>query len=147
MTNTEELPDTYEDLPVCEIFVSDFVHDATKEKELADFQEDRGVHMGIHFFANHRVEDLRARPSVNEFLSFWGEDFEVAVHESRLLRFAGPLIEAELHVEPHSLLVIDKQTGKFSAAKPQAERLQDRIPVDELNIFELVDGNVTYSRS
>lgn len=133
--------------PNVEVFVCDFLANprSPEAKKLEEGYEDRGVsNSKARVIAWHEVFDLRDKPDVKEFLFLYGENFEVDIHETRLLRYARPTIEALLRVGK-SLLVRDKQTGKFSAARLFSDRLQDKIVVDELNIFMMEEGNVIFS--
>ena len=64
------------------------------------------------------------------------------LHEKRFLRYAKKLIKTLLKVDPTSILVVDKQSGKISGAWPTAEELRYRIRIDELDIFGMEDGCV-----
>lgn len=130
-----------------EIFVCDFLANVNSEeaKRLNGSvnEYDNTVH-GVHVIEYHTVANLRKKPTPNEFLEYFGESFIVVIHESRLLRYARPTIEALLHIAS-SILVTDKQTGQFSAARPMTDNLNHKIPVDFLNIFLIEDENVVFS--
>lgn len=130
-----------------EVFVLDFFANVNCEeaKRLngSDTEYDNTAH-GIHVIEHHAVANLRCKPNPKDFIEYFGESFQIVLHETRLLRYARPTIQALLHIAG-SILVKDKQTGQFSAARPMIENLTYKIPVDFLNIFSLEDGNVVFS--
>lgn len=131
-----------------EVFTCDFLANPRSEyaKKLHDSMDVEEVNhpnwdLLVHY---HSVEDLKHKPTLSEFLGFADNAFEVVVHETRLLRYARPTIEIFLLIAT-SIVVKDKQTGRFSAARPFAKEINHMIPVDELGIFLMENGNVVFS--
>ena len=140
---TYYLPDDYELKPGrdIEVFVSHFCTQDFEEYE--DGYEILSALTGKGICLNHnRREDPRDTFPVGEFYEYAFERFKVVLHEKRFLRYAKKLIKTLLKVDPTSILVVDKQSGKISGAWPTAEELRYRIRIDELDIFGMEDGCV-----
>lgn len=95
-----------------------------------------------HFVLYHHHEDPRKIPTRDELIPFAFERFQVVLHEPQFLRYAKKLIANLLLIDPTSILVVDKQSGKISGVWPTDEELRYRIRIDELGIFGMEDGCV-----
>ena len=90
-----------------------------------------------------RLEEPKRNYSMSELIPFAFERFQVVLHEPLFLRYAKRFIKALLLIDPTSILVVDKSSGKISGAWPTAKELRYRIRIDELGIFGMEDGCVT----
>ncbi len=103
----------------------------------------------FHAIKGYRAEitynfraDPRAKLDIRNFYQFAYGSFFIVLDEPQFTRYAKNLVRMVLRVEPSSIVVKEKKTGRFSGAWPQAKRLEDRIRIDQLDFFGMEDGDV-----
>ena len=90
----------------------------------------------------HYEVNLRVKPDVRNFYQFAFGRIQIVLQKAQFARYAKPFVRTLLQIYPETIVVIDEETGKFSGVWPQAERLQDRIRIDELDFFMMEAGDV-----
>lgn len=131
-----------EEVPPFEVFAFHYTRDYKEEPEEFDWRFDalRADYRGVITY--NQEAKPRAKFEKKDFYKYAYGSFRIVLQEPQFARYAKELAKVMLLVEPESIVVIDKKTGRFSGVWPQAERLQDRIRIDELGFFGMEMGDV-----
>lgn len=84
----------------------------------------------------------RIKRTLKDFYQFAYGYNVIFIDCASFLRYVKPFVQLLLLVDPLTVVVIDKQTKRFSGAHPQAKRIEDKIRIDQLDIFGLEGGDV-----
>lgn len=130
-----------EEVPPFEVFAFHYTRDYDEEPE--EFEWRFNAITGYRGVITYNQEAKpRAKFEKKDFYKYAYGSFRIVLQEPQFARYAKELAKVMLLVEPESIVVIDKKTGRFSGVWPQAERLQDRIRIDELDFFGMEGGDV-----
>lgn len=131
-----------EDAPPLETYTFHFTrHYNEKPHEFSwRFNALKGFRAEINY--NYRA-DPRVKYKQEQFFLFAYGSFVIVLQEPQFARYARQLAQTMLLVDPDSIIVIDKKSGRFSGVRPQEPKLENRIRVDMLDFFQLEGGDVT----
>lgn len=127
--------------PPFEIYAFHFTRDFREEPEEFEWRFNALTGWRGAITYNYRINP-QFKYRQEHFYQFAYGSFVIVLQEPQFIRYAKPLAKTMLLVEPVSIVVIDKKTGRFSGAHPQAKRLEDKIRVDMLDFFGMEMGDV-----
>lgn len=131
-----------EEVPSVEIFAFHFTRNYKEEPEEFRWRYDALKNDFRGVITYNKQAEPRVKPEQKDFFKYAYGSFRIVLQEPQFARYAKQLVRTILLVEPESIVVIDKKTGRFSGAWPQAELLKDRIRIDELDFFGMEMGDV-----
>jgi len=127
--------------PPIEIFAFHFTRDFREESEEFGWR----FH-AIKGFREEITHNYHINPQFKykqeHFFQFAYGNFVIVLQEPQFIRYAKQLAKTMLLVDPESIVVIDKKSGRVSGARPSEERLEDKIRFDMLDFFGMEMGDV-----